>query len=73
MGFFPMMICVKCKSEMLCSCTGKKVVYGTDHVYSGDEFTCPGCYAQVIATNNVPYHDPQVLTRDPSRVLQMPQ
>lgn len=59
---------------MDCVKTGVRVVYGTDHVYSGDEFCCPKCGALVIHANNLSYHDPDVLTREkPSNIRQMPE
>lgn len=53
-----MMICSPCRIEMHCVKTGKKVIYNGDHVYSGDEFWCPGCGTTVVRTSDTPYNNP---------------
>ena len=49
-----MHVCANCKKEMVCSKTGKGVLYGESHYYPGDEYTCPECGARVICTNAHP-------------------
>lgn len=49
-----MIFCANCLQEMTCSKTGKGVLYGTNHYYPGDEYTCPDCGARVIKTNPEP-------------------
>jgi len=51
-----MKLCVKCKKEMICTKTGKGVLYSHGHYYPGDEYTCPQCGARVIVTNPTPIH-----------------
>lgn len=57
-----MKVCIPCRREMTCIKTGARLVFGDSHVYAADIFTCPDC-GQVFANGNeVPYHDPEVLT-----------
>ena len=53
-----MLVCATCRQEMTCEKTGLGARYGSDHVYPGDAFICPGCAAFIIRTNDVPVHDP---------------
>ena len=59
-----MNVCVKCRVEMRCSKNGMQCVFGTDHVYAGDKFTCPICGAEFVRCNKAPHYDPNVLTRE---------
>ena len=51
-----MMICSKCKREMLCSRTGVVVVWSFAHARKGDEYACPSCCATTIQANDQSYH-----------------
>lgn len=67
-----MIVCTTCRKQMQCSCTGKRVVFGEDHVYAGDEFHCKLCDARVVVTNPHPYNDPDVRkTYKPSMIVSM--
>lgn len=64
-----MIVCSKCRREMTCVCTGKRVVFGADHVYAGDEFRCKECGATVVNTNKQPYNSPTVREEYPKRMI----
>lgn len=46
---------------MKCVCTGKKVIYNGNHVYSGDEFACMECGSLVVRTVDSAYNNPDEL------------
>lgn len=56
-----MKICVSCKKEMRCTKTGRTAVWDRNHVYRGDEYTCPDCGAKFLVCNAQPYHDESAL------------
>lgn len=51
-----LIICVECKKEMICTCTGKTVVYNGSHCYGGDEFSCSNCENKIIVCSGQPYY-----------------
>lgn len=51
-----MLICIKCKEEMKCTKTGRPMVWKTNHIYRGDEYTCPKCETKIIYSNSQSYH-----------------
>ena len=59
-----MNVCVKCRVEMRCTKNQVHCVFGKDHVYAGDKFSCPKCGNEFVHTNPAPYFDPNVLTRE---------
>lgn len=67
-----MIVCSKCRKEMICRTTGMRCVFGEDHVYAGDEFECKHCGARIVHTNHSPYNDPKVFEHNaPTHVLKM--
>ncbi len=58
---------------MRCKKNGVSVVYGTSHVYSGDEYICHECGSTIVATVNSPYEDADILTRAGYTIIQMPE
>ncbi len=67
-----MIVCSKCRTEMTCSKTGRRVVYDFGHVYAGDEFQCKGCGATIVVTNRTPYFDPEAKTYTKGEEIVMP-
>lgn len=51
-----MIICVTCKKEMRCICTGRTAVWNGSHCYAGDEYTCDSCKAVALKCNSNCYH-----------------
>lgn len=59
-----MMVCVQCRTEMLCDKNGVGCVCGVEDVYPGDRYKCPECGALVVKTNNTAICDPDRETQD---------
>ena len=53
-----MIVCGNCKLEMICVKTGRPMVWGDSHVYSGDEFECKGCGSKVCHAHGQAHHQP---------------
>ena len=51
-----MIICSKCKEEMLCKRTGVVVVWSFAHARKGDEYECGSCGSTTISANPQSYH-----------------
>jgi len=52
-----MIICVKCRKEMLPDKNGVGADYGNGHVYPGDRYKCPECGNMILTTNSRPIYD----------------
>ena len=59
-----MLICVKCKKEMLCDKNGVGADFGEGHVYPSDRFKCKTCGHLVLTTNRSSIYDPDYRTQD---------
>jgi len=59
-----MYVCVGCKQEMRCDKNSVGWDCGKGHVYPADRFRCPGCGAQILATNNNANFDPDYNQQD---------
>jgi len=53
-----MLVCCKCRREMLCDKNLVGADFGHGHVYPADRFKCPDCGWCVLKTNPAPIHDP---------------
>ncbi len=59
-----MLVCCKCRREMLCDKNEVGALFGTAHVYAADRFKCPECGWTALKTNATPYHDPDLDIQD---------
>lgn len=66
-----MKICVNCRIEMVCTHTGRTAVWHGNHVYRGDEHTCPSCGAKFLNCSATPYYDPDALSKTRENPLNM--
>ena len=53
-----MLICVGCRSEMLCDKNSVGADFGNGHVYPADRYKCPVCGAMALKTNTTSVYDP---------------
>jgi len=56
-----MLVCSKCKKEMICERNGVVAVWNGNHCYVGDQYKCTVCGNQTLVTNPSPYYNPDVL------------
>lgn len=56
-----MVICPKCKKEMMCVKTGVVCVWNKSHCYSGDKFECKQCNSQTIITSKDSFFSKDIL------------
>ena len=65
-----MIVCPKCKKELVCKKNGTTVRYNTngEHCYAGDLFQCPTCSFEVINTRSESHYDPDAKTQQPHDV-----
>ena len=59
-----MIICTKCKKEMICDKNGVGADFGNGHVYAGDRYKCPKCGGMVLVTNPSASHDPEYVGQE---------
>ncbi len=52
-----MIICERCKKEMTCALNGVHVLFGEDHCYMSDRYTC-ACGNSVLKSNSAPFYLP---------------
>jgi hypothetical protein len=53
-----MLVCVKCKEELVCLRNGVGVDFGGGHIYASDRYGCPKCKTEVCKCNDTPHFDP---------------
>ena len=59
-----MLICCRCRIEMLCEKNDVAADFGRGHVYAGDRFRCDGCGTTILKANDKANVDPEYKMHD---------
>jgi len=58
-----MIICIKCKKEMICDTIGINARWDGTHAYAGDKYVCT-CGNTILWCNTKPHHNTRLKKED---------